>query len=95
MFLAFQDALRDFRTQQPKQSAEAVESGNSVSDETAEVSFITKPPRGNAKVTEEQVREIRARREAGESYNQLAKEFGLTPTGVRNIVLRNTWKYVD
>ena len=35
MLRAFQNALRDFRTQQSEQSAEAVESGNSVSDETA------------------------------------------------------------
>ena len=85
---------KDSQTQ-PEQSTEVVEIDNAASDETAEAHPIPKPPRANAKVTEEQVREIRSRSAAGESYSGLAKEFGLTPTGIRNIVLRNTWKHVE
>lgn len=94
MLLAFQDALKKSRAQS-EQSTEVVEEDNVVSDEPVKVDHSTKPARANAKVTEEQVREIRARREAGESYSQLAKEFGLTPTGVRNIALRKTWKHIE
>ena len=90
MLRAFQDALKDFQAQS-EQSTESVEKDN----EAAESDHSTKPSRANAKVTVEQVKEIRARREAGESYGKLAKEFGLTPTGVRNIAMRNTWKDVE
>lgn len=86
--------LKDSQTQ-PEQSTEVVEIDNAASDETAEAHHTLKPLRANAKVTEEQVREIRSRSAAGESYSGLAKEFGLTPTGIRNIVLRNTWKHVE
>ena len=86
-------SLKDAQPQ-PEQSTEVVETDNAASDETLEARPTPKPTRANAKVTEEQVREIRARREAGESYSKLAKEFGLTPTGIRNIALRNTWKHV-
>ena len=77
------------------QSTEAIEKDSTVENEDVEVGHTPKPARANAKVNEEQVREIRARREAGESYSKLAKEFGLTPTGVRNIALRNTWKHLE
>ena len=90
MLRAFQDALKDFQAQS-EQSTESVEKDN----EAAESDHSTKPSRANAKVTVEQVKEIRVRREAGESYGKLAKEFGLTPTGVRNIAMRNTWKDVE
>ena len=88
------DYLKDSQTRS-EQSTEVVEKDNGVSDETAEAKHIRKSPRANAKVTEEQVREIRSRSAAGESYSKLSKEFGLTPTGIRNIVLRNTWKHVE
>lgn len=87
------DYLKDSQTQ-PEQPTEVVEIDNAASDETA-THHTPKPSRANAKVTEEQVREIRSRNAAGESYSKLAKEFGLTPTGIRNIVLRNTWKDVE
>ena len=82
-------------TAQSELSTEAVESENTADTETVETGPTPKPARANAKVTQEQVREIRARREAGESYSKLSKEFGLTPTGIRNIALRNTWKHVE
>ena len=80
---------------QSEQPTETVEGDNIVDDEDAEAKQPPKSARANAKVTEEQVREIRTRRETGESYNELAKEFGLTPTTVRNIALRKTWKHVE
>lgn len=51
--------------------------------------------RGTAKMTEDQVREIRTRRAAGETLTNLAKAFDMSPTGIRNIVERNTWKHVE
>lgn len=53
------------------------------------------PAKGNAKMTEDQVREIRARRETGETLTSLAKAFDMTTTGIHNIVKRNTWKHVE
>ena len=88
------DYLKDSQTQS-EQPTELVEKDSGVSDETAEAPHTPKPPRANAKVTEEQVRKIRSRSAAGETYSGLAKEFGLTSTGIRNIVLRNTWKHVE
>ena len=90
-----ENAVESDSAVQSERSTEAVDGNSTVDDETSETNPTPKPVRANAKVTEEQVREIRARREAGESYSKLAKEFGLTPTGVRNIALRNTWKHVE
>ena len=80
---------------QSNQSTEMVESDSTVDNEDTEASQASKPTRANAKVTEDQVREIRSRSAAGESNSELAKEFDLSPTAVRNIVLRNTWKDVE
>ena len=80
---------------QSDRSTEAVDSDSTTDDETSETNPTPKPVRANAKVTEEQVREIRARREAGESYSKLAEEFNLSSTTVRDIALRNTWKHVE
>ncbi|MYB01831.1 hypothetical protein F4X90_19460 [Candidatus Poribacteria bacterium] len=55
---------------QSEPSTDAVEDDNTVDGEDAE----TKPARANAKVTEEQVREIRSRSAAGESNSELAEE---------------------
>lgn len=88
------DYLKDSQTQ-PEQSTEVVEKDNAASDATLEAHHTPKPTRANAKVTEEQVREIRARHEVGESYSKLAKEFNLSSAAVRNIVLRKTWKNVE
>ena len=80
---------------QSEQSAETVDDDNTVDGEDVEVKQPPKSTRANAKVTEDQVREIRSRSAAGESNSELAKEFDLSPTAVRNIVLRNTWKHVE
>lgn len=47
---------------------------------------------GQAKVTRRQVDAIRERAAAGEMHVTLAREFGLTPSGVGRIVHRKTWK---
>ena len=54
---------------QSEPSTDTVEDDNTVDNEDAE----TKPTRANAKVTEEQVREIRSRSAAGESNSELAE----------------------
>ena len=53
-----------------ERTSETVEDDNTVNNENTE----TKPTRANAKVTEEQVREIRSRSAAGESNGELAEE---------------------
>lgn len=47
---------------------------------------------GMSKITWDIVREIRRRREAGETGSSLAREFGITPTCVVQIVKNRTWK---
>ena len=61
----------------------------------------TKPhlvPRGveryNAKITEDDVRDIRSRVKAGEPYPSIAASYGLNRHNIANIVLRRTWKHV-
>lgn len=53
-----------------------------------------KNARGRAKVTADQVREIRRRREGGETCKALADEFGLSPVAVSKMVRRVTWEMV-
>lgn len=50
---------------------------------------------GRAKLTKERVREIRARREAGESAIHLGKEYGLHWRTVYRIERREIWAHVD
>lgn len=45
-------------------------------------------------LTEDDVREIRRRREAGERPRDLAKEFKITQASVCDIAARRTWKHV-
>ena len=47
----------------------------------------------SAKLTEEQVLDIRARYTPG-GYGQLAREYGVDPGNIRHIVLRNSWKHI-
>lgn len=52
-------------------------------------------PGGNAKVTPEQVREIRKRHAAGdETYTSLASEYGVSNVQIKNIVTRKSWDHV-
>ena len=46
----------------------------------------------NAKLTSKQVLEIRARAE--ENYKNLAKEYGITPMTISNIITRRRWKHL-
>lgn len=48
----------------------------------------------NAKLTAQQVREIRARFAAGETHHQLAVEFDLSPNYIHRIARRESWKHV-
>lgn len=48
----------------------------------------------NSKLTEADVRDIRERREGGCSVADLANEYGVTGTLIRQVVLRNIWKHV-
>jgi len=48
----------------------------------------------NAKVNEDQVREIRRRRASGELLSSIAPDFGVTPTLISYIANRKTWKHV-
>lgn len=50
---------------------------------------------GQAKVTAEDVRQIRTRFAAGESPTAIAREYGLTPPSVYDIAKRRSWKHVD
>lgn len=47
-----------------------------------------------AKLTDEKVRELRARRAAGESPSGLAREFGLHKRNVQRALSGSTWKHV-
>ena len=73
MLHAFQDALKDFQTQS-EQPAEEVDDDNTMANEDAEAKPTPKSTPANAKVTEEQVREIRSRSAAGEANSELAEE---------------------
>lgn len=50
---------------------------------------------GHAKLTEAQVREIRARKAQGETYAALGADFGMTPASLWDVVHRKTWAHVD
>lgn len=49
---------------------------------------------GSSKLTEEDVRDIRAKRAAGTPRWFLAQEYGICKNSVYNIVQRNSWKHV-
>lgn len=50
---------------------------------------------GMSKVTDDQVRQIRARRGAGERLHVLATEYGISIGSVSQIATRRIWKHVD
>ena len=59
---------------QSDRSTETVDDDNTVDGEDMEAKPAPKPTRANAKVTEDQVREIRSRSAAGEANSELAEE---------------------
>ena len=69
---AFQDAIEDARAQS-EPSTDAVEDDNAVDSEDTVAKPTLKSARANAKVTEEDVTEIRSRSAAGESDSELAE----------------------
>lgn len=50
---------------------------------------------GNSKLTEAQVRDIRARYRAGETQPSLAKLFGISSSQVSNIIRAASWAHVE
>lgn len=50
---------------------------------------------GRAKLSEEQVREIRVLSKQGVGYRRLSKQFGIDRATARSIVLHRTWKHID
>jgi len=48
----------------------------------------------NAKLTEDEVVQIRERHCSGEPISELASEFGVSQTAIRNIVKGRTWRHV-
>lgn len=48
-----------------------------------------------SKLTEEQVREIRARKARGESNRALAQAFGVVPSLISNIIRGKTWAWLS
>jgi Pectobacterium phage endonuclease len=49
---------------------------------------------GRAKLSDDQVREIRALRELGHTYESIARLFGITWSGARLVALRLSWRHV-
>lgn len=50
---------------------------------------------GKTVLTDDQVREIRARFAAGETYRQLSARFGMSRDGIGDICRRQTWRHVE
>ncbi len=50
---------------------------------------------GNARITADEVREMRRRNSDGERQAALAKDYPITQVTVSNIVLRKTWKHIE
>ena len=48
----------------------------------------------NVKLTEDQVREIRAASARGVSRNTLARQYGVSKPMIKNIALRRNWKHL-
>ena len=50
--------------------------------------------RYNAKLTDDDVRDMRLRRERGETYQSIAERYGKNISAVWHIIKRNKWKHV-
>ena len=49
---------------------------------------------GHAKLTDDQVREIRTRRNGGEAARALSKEFGISKAQCFRIISKENWSHV-
>ena len=50
---------------------------------------------GNAKLNDDDVREIRVRHAAGDPVQVLADRFGVSPASISNVANRRTWSHVQ
>jgi hypothetical protein len=57
--------------------------------------FPTGERHGSAKLTAQQVAEIRARREVGETQRALARAYGVDPSSISAIIHRKLWRYTE
>ena len=48
-----------------------------------------------AKLSPEDVREIRGRRETGETLVRIARDYGVTMSCISNVARRNTWGHIE
>ena len=50
---------------------------------------------GRAKITEDDVKTIRARNKKGDSYSAIARDYPISPADISKICKRLSWKHVD
>jgi hypothetical protein len=50
---------------------------------------------GRAKLTAEQVLDIRRRHQAGETFSAMAREFGVNKSSIRKAVIGKAWRCLD
>lgn len=75
--------------------ADKVARGRTTKGRSAPIPAIQGIRHPRAKVTEEQVREIRERRQKGEWLKYLAAEFGLSTRQISGIARRETWQHLE
>ena len=80
----------------PAATAEGVPTNSVNNNATDEPGLKPTPTKGQGKrkLTEDGVRDIRARAENGEKNSVIAKDYGVTQTCIYNIVKGKTWKHV-
>lgn len=61
-------------------------------DRKGRQNHVTGERHGCAKLTRKKVRAIRRRRASGERYSDLAREFGISPSSVRNAAIGKAWR---
>lgn len=79
-----------------RQALHEANTGRKASDETKHKMSLKRrgEDNGRAKLTADQVREIRRRADAGESYKDLSREYHVSESTCHSIIQRKTWKYV-
>lgn len=79
---------------EPVQHESSTINVNNVNNSNRSNNNMSKTPDKRAKLTAEDVTEIRRAAKAGATLSSLAKQFGVSPQCIRNIVQRNTWKHL-